>query len=110
MGLFFIICRQSCEIKDDKHPYGDIEIVFTGLRPGEKLYEELIIGEDNVENTAHPLIMQAIEHRFSLESIEEVLTELSEKARQHDVVWLKAQFRHFVAGYKENATVKKLSK
>ncbi len=87
------------EVKDDQHPHGDIEIVFTGLRPGEKLYEELIIGDDNVEETAHPLIMQAMEHRFALAEIEQVLMELSEKSQQHDVIWLKAQFRYFVAGY-----------
>jgi len=93
------------EVKDDQHPHGDIEIVFTGLRSGEKLYEELIIGDDNVEETAHPLIMQAMEHRFSLIEIERALMELSEKSQLHDVKWLKAQFRYFVAGYKEDTTV-----
>ena len=87
------------EVKDIKHPHGDIEIVFTGLRPGEKLYEELIIGDDNVEDTAHPLIMQAMEHRFALTEIERVLIEISEKSKLHDVTWLKTQFRYFVAGY-----------
>ncbi|MGG1354807.1 nucleoside-diphosphate sugar epimerase/dehydratase [Psychrobacter pacificensis] len=87
------------EVKDEAHPYGDIEITYTGLRPGEKLYEELIIGDDNVEETAHPLIMQAMEHRFALAEIEQVLMELSEKSQQHDVIWLKAQFRYFVEGY-----------
>ncbi len=93
------------EVKDDKHPNGDIEIVFTGLRPGEKLYEELIIGDDNVEETAHPLIMQAMEHRFALAEVEQVLMELSGKSQQHDVTWLKAQFKYFVEGYKEDKTV-----
>ena len=87
------------EVKDDKHPNGDIEIVFTGLRSGEKLYEELIIGDDNVEETAHPLIMQAMEHRFALAEVEQVLMELSGKSQQHDVTWLKAQFKYFVEGY-----------
>lgn len=105
-----MIHLSGCEIKDDSHPYGDIEIIFTGLRSGEKLYEELIIGEDNVQDTVHPLIMQAIEHKFSLESIEKLLTELSGKAEQHNVTWLKEQFRHFVAGYKEDMTMKDSSK
>jgi FlaA1/EpsC-like NDP-sugar epimerase len=87
------------EVKDDKHPHGDIEIVFTGLRPGEKLYEELIIGEDNVQGTAHSLIMQAIEHGFPLNELEAVLFELTEKQRQFDVTWLKQQFKRFVHGY-----------
>ena len=88
------------EVKDDKHPDGDIEITFTGLRPGEKLYEELIIGEDNVQDTDHPLIMQAMESRFPLVDIEEVLFDLNDKAKLYDVEWLKEQFRHFVVGYK----------
>lgn len=93
------------EVKDDKHPNGDIEIVFTGLRSGEKLYEELIIGDDNVEETAHPLIMQAMEHRFALEELEQTLDKLSEKSQLYDVVWLKLQFKYFVVGYKEDTTV-----
>ena len=90
------------DIKDAAHPEGDIEVTFTGLRAGEKLYEELIIGEDNVESTDHPLIMQAIEHSFPLSELELVLFELSEKQKQFDVIWLKQQFKQFVVGYKEN--------
>lgn len=90
------------DIKDAAHPEGDIEVIFTGLRDGEKLYEELIIGEDNVESTHHPLIMQAIEHSFPLNEIESVLFELTEKQKQFDVPWLKQQFKQFVDGYKEN--------
>ena len=90
------------DIKDAAHPNGDIEVIFTGLRAGEKLYEELIIGEDNVESTDHPLIMQAIEHSFPLADIEAVLFELTEKQKQFDVPWLKQKFKHFVDGYKEN--------
>ncbi len=90
------------DIKDSDHPDGDIEVIFTGLRPGEKLYEELIIGEDNVESTDHPLIMQAIEHSFPLNELESVLFELTEKQKQFDVPWLKQQFKQYVDGYKEN--------
>ena len=90
------------DIKDAAHPEGDIEVIFTGLRDGEKLYEELIIGEDNVETTDHPLIMQAIEHSFPLYELESVLFELNEKQKQFDVIWLKQQFKQFVDGYKEN--------
>ena len=89
------------EIKDDDHPNGDIEVVFTGLRAGEKLYEELIIGEDNVTSTTHPLIMQAMEHSFPLTQLEIVLFELTEKQKEFDVPWLKQQFKQYVAGYQE---------
>ena len=89
------------DIKDAAHPEGDIEVIFTGLRDGEKLYEELIIGEDNVESTDHPLIMQAIEHSSPLDELESVLFELSDKQKQFDVPWLKQQFKQFVVGYQE---------
>lgn len=94
------------ETKTDDNPDGDIEIIFTGLRAGEKLYEELIIGEDNIESTNHPLIMQAIEDSFPLDEIEAVLAELTSKAQHHDVSWLKQQFKHYVSGYQEGSSIK----
>lgn len=97
------------EVKDEAHPYGDIEITFTGLRPGEKLYEELIIGEDNVEGTDHPLIMQAMESSFPLKDIEKTLNELAQKAQHYDVDWLKKEFYYFVAGYQDGTPTEKLA-
>lgn len=91
------------ELKTHANPDGDIEVVFTGLRVGEKLYEELIIGEDNIKNTDHPLIMQAMEHSFPLDEIEHTLCLFDDKSRQYDVRWLKEQFKYFVAGYQEGA-------
>ena len=89
------------DIKDATHPEGDIEVIFTGLRAGEKLYEELIIGEDNVESTDHPLIMQAMEHSFPLAALESMMSDLTEKQKEFDVPWLKQQFKQYVAGYQE---------
>ena len=89
------------DIKDATHPEGDIEVIFTGLRAGEKLYEELIIGEDNVESTYHPLIMQAMEHSFPLAELESMMSDLTEKQKEFDVPWLKQQFKQYVAGYQE---------
>lgn len=90
------------EVKDENNPAGDIEIVFSGLRPGEKLYEELIIGDDNIEVTQHSLIMQAREHSFELTDIESTLSELTSRAQYHDVDWLEQQFTYYVEGYKPN--------
>ena len=87
--------------KDNKNPAGDIEIIFTGLRPGEKLYEELIIDKGNVEGTGHPLIMQAIEHSFPLKEIEQNFSDLIERAKYQDISWLKQQFKYFVVGYQD---------
>jgi len=63
--------------KDDEQPDGDIEIIFTGLRPGEKLYEELLIG-DNVLETKHKKIMRAQEKVIPWSELTEVLIELEE--------------------------------
>jgi FlaA1/EpsC-like NDP-sugar epimerase len=51
-------------VRDLDHPDGDIEIAYTGLRPAEKLFEELLIG-NNVTGTEHPMILRAIEHSQS---------------------------------------------
>ncbi|WP_296205440.1 polysaccharide biosynthesis protein [Psychrobacter sp. UBA3962] len=87
------------EVKDETNPNGDIEIIFSGLRPGEKLYEELIIGDDNIEPTQHSLIMQAREHSFELSDIEATFYQLDQRAQNHDVKWLKQQLAHYVEGY-----------
>lgn len=62
-------------VKDQAHPEGDIEIVEVGLRPGEKLYEELLIG-DGVQTSAHPQIMMAHEPHLSVELVDDVVTRL----------------------------------
>lgn len=88
------------QLKNQDNPNGDIEIVFSGLRPGEKLYEELIIGDDNIQPTHHPLIMQATENCFELTELESMLFELHSRARTHDTQWLKQQLKYYVEGYK----------
>ena len=70
-----LIQLSGLEVKNEANPDGDIEIRFTGLRPGEKLYEELLIG-DNVEGTAHSRIMTAKEKYLQCDEFEVVLDEL----------------------------------
>ncbi|MDE2348211.1 MAG: polysaccharide biosynthesis protein, partial [Gammaproteobacteria bacterium] len=62
-------------VRDEANPKGDIEIAFTGLRPAEKLFEELLIG-NNVTGTLHPMIMRAMEHTLSWERVQALLDEL----------------------------------
>lgn len=61
------------EVRDGDNPHGDIDIVVTGLRPGEKLYEELLVG-DNVSGTGHPMIRRAeeegMDHRRLMEHLQ----------------------------------------
>ncbi len=61
--------------KDESNPGGDIEIKFSGLRPGEKLYEELLIG-GNTLSTSHPRIMRAAENALTWDELEPILFEL----------------------------------
>ena len=70
-----MIRLSGLEVKDDAHPEGDIEITYTGLRPGEKLYEELLIG-DNVSHTDNSLIMRAQEELLTWDELEPILNNL----------------------------------
>ena len=70
-----LIRLSGLKVKDENHPEGDVEIKYTGLRPGEKLYEELLIG-DNVSETENPLIMRAKEDMYSLDELKKLLDKL----------------------------------
>jgi FlaA1/EpsC-like NDP-sugar epimerase len=70
-----LISLMGLTIRDQSNPDGDIEINYTGLRPAEKLFEELLIGA-NVAGTEHPKIMRAIEHGLSWERTKQILDEL----------------------------------
>ena len=70
-------------VRDDENPHGDIEIQFTGLRPAEKLYEELLLGE-NVSGTDHPRIMRAQEDFVRQEVLLSLLDDLSLAAMRLD--------------------------
>ncbi|MEZ9553297.1 polysaccharide biosynthesis protein [Vibrio breoganii] len=68
----------------DSNEEGDIEIQYTGLRPGEKLYEELLIG-DNVEGTSHKKIMTAQEERVSYDDLNTILKTLDDACHNFDI-------------------------
>ncbi|WP_240222204.1 nucleoside-diphosphate sugar epimerase/dehydratase [Rheinheimera hassiensis] len=70
-----MIHLMGLEVKDEVHPNGDIEVQYSGLRPGEKLYEELLIGE-SVRETAHPRIMAADEVCLGWSQMESMLLQL----------------------------------
>ena len=72
-----MIRLSGLKVKDIKNPDGDIEIITTGLRPGEKLYEELLIDAES-EKTLHPLIYKAKEKFLDYETLNEYLNELEE--------------------------------
>ncbi len=85
-------------VKDEQNPGGDIEIQITGLRPGEKLYEELLIG-DNAQPTAHARIMRALEDSLPWVDLLEVLNTLDQAMMANDVHALRAMLQVCVHGY-----------
>lgn len=78
-----MIRLSGLEVRSPTHPNGDIEIMITGIRPGEKLYEELLIGE-KVLPTVHPLIMREQDEELDGASVKEYLAYLSEACAQYD--------------------------
>jgi len=70
-------------VRDSETPDGDIDIEFTGLRPAEKLFEELLIGS-NVSGTGHPRIMRADEDSLSMDVISDLLAELTQASKHLD--------------------------
>jgi FlaA1/EpsC-like NDP-sugar epimerase len=70
-------------VRDSDDPEGDIEVTYSSLRPGEKLYEELLIG-GNVTGTGHPMIMRAIEHCPTWEEVRMLLDELNVAVSRFD--------------------------
>ena len=85
-------------ILDDSNPYGDIAIRVTGLRPGEKLYEELLIG-DGAQPTAHARIMKAHEDFVPWPALSLLLVQLRHAATLNDEAVMKQILTTLVAGY-----------
>ena len=85
-------------VRSESNPSGEIAIEFSGLRPGEKLYEELLIG-DNVSPTKHPMIMRADEEFLPWPELTVVLQELLEAVEKGDCVLIRQLLRQTVDGY-----------
>jgi FlaA1/EpsC-like NDP-sugar epimerase len=93
-----LIKLSGMELKDKEHQDGDIEIIFTGLRPGEKLYEELLIG-DNVSATQHKQILRAEEDYLSADQLLKHLESLKKAEDNSDVSSLRKILEDVVSGY-----------
>ena len=85
-------------VKDEQNPDGDIEIEITGLRPGEKLYEELLIG-DNPKSTSHSRIMKAHEEFVPWSELEGKLKSLEMALNVNDVGVIRLMMEKLVVGY-----------
>ena len=93
-----MIHLSGLSVRSEKNVNGDISIEFSGLRPGEKLYEELLIG-DNVVSTQHPMIMSANEDHLPWEVLKAKLTELLSAVEHDDYTRVRQLLRDTVSGY-----------
>jgi len=85
-------------VKNAENPDGDIEITYTGLRPGEKLFEELLIGE-NVSQTAHQKIMRAEESVIPWDDLQLILTDLQHAVSGSDYEQIRTILSEYVDGF-----------
>lgn len=99
-----MIHLSGLSIRSEKNPHGDISIEFSGLRPGEKLYEELLIG-DNVVATQHPMIMSASEDYLSWELLKIKLAELLVAVDKDDYTRVRQLLRETVSGYSPDGEI-----
>jgi len=93
-----MIHLSGLEVRDDGNPDGDIAIEFVGLRRGEKLYEELLIGE-NTTGTNHPRIFKTSEPILSYDDLAAALERLDEAIQKQDEAELQEMLRGTVEGY-----------
>ncbi|MGO6682383.1 SDR family NAD(P)-dependent oxidoreductase [Rhizobium leguminosarum] len=95
-------------VRDEDNPEGDIELSVTGLRPGEKLFEELLIG-DNPETTEHPRIMKAREDFLSWPELSRRLNALNAVLDRNDMIAARATLAELVSGYSSTGEVSDLA-
>ncbi|WQN26979.1 nucleoside-diphosphate sugar epimerase/dehydratase [Stutzerimonas stutzeri] len=93
-----LIHLSGLSVRSEKCPHGDIAIEYTGLRPGEKLYEELLIG-DNVSATEHPMIMRANEEHLDWDVLKDRLAKLLKAVERDDYPQVRQLLREVVSGY-----------
>jgi FlaA1/EpsC-like NDP-sugar epimerase len=92
----------NLEVRDESNPQGDIEIAYIGLRPGEKLYEELLIGA-NTQTTEHPRIFKSDEPYLTRTELAKELALLRQAIETRDVAAVQAVLRRTVEGYQPSA-------
>ena len=99
-----MIQLSGLHLKDEKNPEGDIEVKYTGLRPGEKLYEELLIGE-NVTPTDNKLIMRAEENFIKWDSLEPLIQMLWDASLESDQEKIRELIKKIVPDFKPQSPI-----
>ena len=102
-----MIALSGLKVREANTTDGDIEIAYSGLRPGEKLYEELLIDQDNTGYTEHTRILRSFEKHYPLQEIQSVFSRINQMtAVEHDVDWALSQLEYYVDGYKRSGEVR----
>jgi FlaA1/EpsC-like NDP-sugar epimerase len=108
VGIYDLAARivelSGLSLRNESNPHGDIEIKVTGLRPGEKLYEELLIG-DNPKPTQHPRILKAQENFVPWEQLQGQLHSLNLALSVNDVPLIRSFLQKLVTGYQPSDEV-----
>lgn len=100
-----LIQLSGLSVKDENNLKGDIEITYTGLRPGEKLYEELLIAGDNVQKTEHSRIMTAEEHYLPFDQLSSVLVQLEQACKNGDYMSIREILLNAPTGFKPTTEI-----
>ena len=102
-----LIRLMGLEVKDANCPEGDIEIEYTGLRPGEKLYEELLIGNEP-QLTSHPRIMKGMELSLSWDGMNAILGEIDDACHAFDVQAVREMLMEAPLDYRPSESINDL--
>jgi FlaA1/EpsC-like NDP-sugar epimerase len=102
--IYKIINLSGLTVKDSKNPNGDIEIKIIGLRPGEKLYEELLIGNDP-QKTGHPKILMTKDPFMPLADLEKNLNNLEILLNDNKIKDVKNLIEKLLKSYKSNSKI-----
>ncbi|KYQ73429.1 polysaccharide biosynthesis protein [Acinetobacter pragensis] len=102
-----MIALSGLKVREDGSDIGDIEIQYSGLRPGEKLYEELLIDQEDTQITEHSRILRSLEKHYTLEQLLPIFERIvGLAATEDDVEWAIEQLEIHVDGYKRSLEIK----
>lgn len=101
-----MVSLSGLTVREQDSTEGDIEIRYSGLRPGEKLYEELLIDHDNTQITEHSRILRSFEKHYTLSEMLPVFERINHMtAVQSDIDWALSQLEYYVDGYQRSGLV-----
>ncbi len=101
-----MVALSGLQVRELGSAQGDIAIQYTGLRPGEKLYEELLIDQEDTAVTEHSRILRSFEKHVSLAELQPIFERLEQiRATEQDIDWALTQLEHYVDGYRRSGQV-----